>query len=78
MSKEDCKSDSNGALVHFHEGKEVRVYMDDLDENGNADRLIASGIAQRNTYGSSVASARWLLKIDADGIRHESEASGHG
>jgi len=54
------------------------VYMDDCDENGNPDRLIAKGNAMRNCNGGWTAAARWLLKIDEDGIRHESETLRHG
>jgi len=78
LSQEDSKIDSSGSLVHFHEGKEVTVYMDDCDENGNPDRLIAKGNAMRNGHGGWTAAARWLLKIDEDGIRHESETHRHG
>ncbi|HSH98806.1 MAG: hypothetical protein ACAH07_02205 [Methylophilaceae bacterium] len=72
LSQKDTKVDSNGNEVVFIDGLNVSVYMDDEDENGNRDNLIAEGIAIRN-YTNLYPIARWLLKIDTKGIRHESD-----
>jgi hypothetical protein len=73
LSKDDSKLDSNGTLVSLFDGMRVAVYMDDPDENGNPDNLIAEGVVCRNTHGGWASTARWILKIDERGIRHESE-----
>ena len=74
LSKTDSKMDSSGHMVTFIEGQAVAVYMDDLDENGNPDPLLADGVAMRNRITAGWgAIARWVLKIDGRGIRHSSE-----
>jgi hypothetical protein len=77
LSKSDSKVDSSGKTIHFVDGMPVSVYMDDEDENGKPDNLIAEGIARRNHHGGWTAAARWLLVIDERGIRHESEERPH-
>jgi hypothetical protein len=72
LAQQDSKPDSAGNVIDFIEGKKVAVYMDDEDESGRPDRLIADGIALLNTHGGWSSVARWILKIDARGIRHES------
>ena len=49
FSKEDSKKDSAGNFVQLFEGLFVKIYMDDVDEAGNVDNLIAEGIVERNT-----------------------------
>lgn len=73
LSKYDTKVDSGGKTVQFIEGMSVSVYMDDQDEHGNPDHLIAEGVARRNYHGDWTAAARWILVISERGIRHESE-----
>jgi hypothetical protein len=73
LSQEDSKADSSGKVIVFIEGMKVSVYMDDLNTDGKPDYLIAEGVALRNHHGGWAASARWLLRIDNRGIRHESK-----
>lgn len=72
LSKADTKQDSSGATVQLYEGLHVSVYMDDADGNGKPDNLIADGVVERNTseYWKYVP---WCCRIDAKGIRHESD-----
>lgn len=71
LSQLDSKPASDGNVVTFIEGQRVGVYSDDLDEHGHLCKLIADGVAIRNQYGGWTAAARWLLRIDDRGIRHE-------
>ena len=73
LSQEDSKLDSAGNLVDFTDGNAVAVYMDDTDEDGNPDKLLADGVAIRNVHGGWTSVAKWILKIDSRGIRRESE-----
>lgn len=73
LSREDSKSDSEGKLVHFHEGMKVYVYMTDLDEDGRPDNLIAEGVVERNTRQDWSRGVKWCCRIDSDYIRHESD-----
>jgi hypothetical protein len=77
LSKSDTEVDSSGKTIHFVEGMQVSVYMDDQDEHGSPDNLIAEGIARRNHHGGWTAAARWLVVISERGIRHESEERPH-
>lgn len=77
LSQFDTKVDSGGETVQFVDGMFVSVYMDDQDEHGNPDRLIAEGIARRNYHGGWAAAACWLLTISDRGIRHESDERSH-
>jgi len=73
LSRTDTKTDSHGNVVRFAEGLVVAVYMDDQDEQGNPDNLIADGVAIRNTFSGWQASVPWVLKIDRRGVRRQSE-----
>ena len=73
LSKEDSKVDSTGNMIALTEGKEVYVYMDDSDEYGNPDYLIAHGIVVRNNEKGWSSAAKWCCRIDENGIQHQSE-----
>ena len=74
LSAEDTKTDSRGEAVSLHKGLEVIVYMDDTDDNGNADNLMAHGVVERNNSITGwAAHVKWCCRIDSGGIRHESE-----
>lgn len=74
LSKSDLKLDSQGNEVRFKEGDVIKVYMDDIDENGQEDYLIAEGIVERNTKKEGWgAIAKWNCRINKNGIRHESD-----
>ncbi len=74
LSADDAKLNSRGELVSLHEGLPVTVYMEDTDEDGSVDNLVAKGIVVRNRSEVGWASnAKWCCKIDDHGIRHESE-----
>lgn len=72
LSKVDSKTDSHGNVLHFVEGMPVVGYMDDCNECGERDNLIADGVAIRNRFGHW-QHVRWLLKINEHGVRHESD-----
>ncbi len=76
LSKVDVKPDSSGRDVVLVEGMEVHVYSDDKDATGAVDNLIADGVVERNVAGHWAAAAKWCCRIDAAGIRHESDDHG--
>ena len=47
-------------------------WMDDTDENGCVDNLVASGKVELNNSGLFPV-CKWNFRIDANGIRHESD-----
>jgi|AraplaF_Cvi_mTSA_1032040.scaffolds.fasta_scaffold07011_1 hypothetical protein len=75
LSREDVKIDRNGNEVFLEEGLKVTVYMDDLDDNGNVDDLIANGTVVKNTGNNWARHVKWCCLIDSDGIRLQSEIS---
>jgi hypothetical protein len=74
LSKGDVKQDSSGANVYLHAGDRVFVYMDETDELGNPDNLIASGTVEQN-IDPRWPHVKWCFRIDELGVMNESEAS---
>ena len=73
LSANDTKADASGVIVQLQEGMSVTGVMDDLDENGNIDNLVANGIVVRNMVSGWPAHIKWCCRIDTDGIRAQSE-----
>lgn len=76
LSKTDVRTDSSGEEVRLSEGKEIFVYDEDIDDEGKPDNLLADGVAEVNdpsVYGDWTRKAKWCCRIDALGIRHESD-----
>lgn len=72
LSSDDSKVDASGICVQLHEGMLVSVYMNDLDEHGNVDNLVARGAVVRNTQDGWSSHVKWCCRIDPDGIRQRS------
>ncbi|WP_275152542.1 hypothetical protein, partial [Elizabethkingia meningoseptica] len=51
LSQQDIKLDYSGQEVLLFAGKEIDIYMDDTDENGAVDNLVASGTVELNKTG---------------------------
>ena len=45
LSKDDSKVDSKGNTVTFYEDMPLRIWSDDLDDEGNPDNLLADAVA---------------------------------
>ena len=74
LSAHDTKTAANGDVVSLYEGLEVVVYMDDTDNNGASDNLVAHGVVERNpSVAGWAAQVKWCCRIDGSGVRHESE-----
>ncbi len=54
--------------IALKENLVLTFYMDDVDENGNPDKLIFSGIVQFDTVNQ-----RWVAEIDWNQIKNESK-----
>ncbi|WP_174989281.1 hypothetical protein [Burkholderia lata] len=72
LSGADTKIDASGVTVRLHEGMLVSVYMNDLDEHGNVDDLVANGVVVRNTIDGWGSNVKWCCRIDSDGVRARS------
>ena len=73
LSKEDSKQDSEGNIIYFYEGMSISVYMDDIDENGKKDNILAEGIVELNTHSGWSSHVKWCCRIDKNSICYESE-----
>jgi hypothetical protein len=73
LSAEDIEIDALGRAVKFYDGMPVSVYMDDLDEKGLADNLIADGVVVRNTASDWSTHVKWCCRIGGDGIQTQSK-----
>jgi hypothetical protein len=51
----------------------VTAFDQDVDEQGNRDDLIASGTVEPSPNWLRCNGSRWVLRIDENGVRHESE-----
>jgi hypothetical protein len=73
LSHEDTCEDANGNLVTLKTGLILTAFEEDVDEHGKRDDLIASGIVERSPEWLQCNGSRWALKIDRNGVRHESD-----
>lgn len=74
-----CLSHSNevktaqGETISLQEGMVLTAYDLDTDENGNPDKIFASGFVEKSPSYAKCRGSLWSLRIDSDGIRHESD-----
>jgi hypothetical protein len=73
LSLKDTCEDSDGNLVTLQAGVLLTAFDQDADENGNRDDLIASGVVERSPWRLRCNGSRWVLRIDQNGVRHESD-----
>src|SRR5260370_27895704 len=73
LSHKDTCEDANGNLVTLQAGMVLTVFDEDVDEHGNRDDLIASGIVERPPLRLRCNGSRWVLRMDRNGARHESD-----
>jgi hypothetical protein len=73
LSHGDTSTDESGAEVVLREGMEVIAFDLDADEEGRPDNLIASGVAEVSPEWLQCSGSRFVLRIDENGVRSESE-----
>jgi len=73
LSHSDTCKDESGNSVELRAGMIVTAFDLDSDENGQPDNLIASGIVEPSPDWLACNGSKWALKIDAQGVRHESD-----
>lgn len=73
LSHKDTSEDTNGNLVRLHAGMLLTAFDEDVDEHGNRDDLIASGTVESSPEWLRCRGSRWVLRIDRNGVRHESD-----
>ncbi|HVZ19051.1 MAG TPA: hypothetical protein VG897_18180 [Terriglobales bacterium] len=73
LSHKDYSTDRAGRKVELSTGMKLTAYMEDLDDDGNPDDLVASGVVEPSPETLRCNGSRWVLRIDENGVRHESE-----
>lgn len=73
LSHSDTCLDANGATIQLSVGMKVTASDEDADETGKRDDLIASGVVEPSPPALSCRGSRWVLRIDSNGVRRESE-----
>ncbi len=73
LSASDEKFSPTGEKILLRDGLLIDVYSDDLNDRGEPDNLIASGVVERNSSSGWAKEIKWCCRIDAQGIRHQSE-----
>lgn len=73
LSHEDTCKDEFGNEVILEEGMILTAFDEDADENGNPNYLVASGIVKPATGWLKDHGSKWVLRIDANGVYHETE-----
>lgn len=72
LSRDNEKKDIHGKPIVLYEGLSVIVSMDDIDESGKKDDLIAEGVVERNTRSGWASEVKWCCRINQAGVRNES------
>ena len=72
LSQKDSKEDSSGNIIYINEGLKIKIYMDDENEFGQKDNLLAEGIVEKNNY-TLCPHVKWNCRIDENGIYNESK-----
>lgn len=73
LSHTDTCEDEFGRHVQLTAGMVVTAFDEDLDEVGARDDLIASGVVESSPDWLQCNGSRWSLRIDKNGVRHESD-----
>ena len=73
LSHGDSCLDEDGVSVVLEEGMRLTAFDQDADEYGNPDNLVASGVVARTPEWLEHSGSRWVLVIDENGVRNESE-----
>jgi hypothetical protein len=73
LSHEDTCLDENGTTLDLREGLVLTAFDEDADENGNRDDLIARGTVEPAPAWLRCNGSKWVLRIDANGVGHESD-----
>jgi hypothetical protein len=73
LSHSDTAVESNGTTVRLCAGMKVIAFDEDADETGKREYLIASGTVERSPDWLACRGSKWVLRIDSNGVRHESD-----
>ena len=78
LSHGDTCVDETGAILPLREGLVLTAYDEDADEHGDRDDLIARGVVEAAPAWLRCNGSKWVLRIDENGVSHESDFQGAG
>ena len=78
LSHEDTCPDESGARIELRAGMIVTAFDEDADDQGRRDDLLASGVVEAAPDWLECRGSKWILRIDDNGVRHESELRRQG
>ena len=73
LSHGDTSTDERGTKVTLCAGMKLTAFDQDVDERGKRDDLIASGTVEPSPSWLRCNGSRWVLRIDENGVRHDSD-----
>ena len=73
LSHGDTCTDEAGRVITLRAGMSVTAYDEDADECGERDDLCASGTVEPVPDWLWQHGSRWVLRIDEEGVWHESD-----
>jgi hypothetical protein len=73
LSHEDMCVEADGKIVALRNEMTLTAFDEDADDKGNRDDIVASGIVEPSPESLRCLGSRWVLRIDQNGVRHESD-----
>ena len=69
----DTSTHEHGAEITLRAGMKLTAFDQDVDDTGNRDDFIASGTVEPSPRSLRCNGSRWVLRIDENGVRNESD-----
>jgi hypothetical protein len=73
LSHTDKCVEQNGVEVPLAPGMVLTAFDEDTDESGKRNDIMATGVVEPSPEWLACRGSRWVLRIDARGVRHQSE-----
>jgi hypothetical protein len=73
LTHSECCHDEHGNQVPMRVGLNVLAFDEDINESGERDDLIATGVVERAPSWLACQGSKWVLRIDKHGVRHKSD-----
>jgi len=73
LSHTDSCIDEKGAQVQLSPGMVLTAFDEDENDRGARDDLVATGTVEASPKWLRCNGSRWVLRIDQNGVRNESD-----
>jgi len=73
LAHEDSVEDISGRIVQLHPGMTITAFDNDAGEDGNPDKILATGVVEKSPNYAQCRGSKWALRINEAGIQWESE-----